>query len=88
MKKRKFKQYLGLYVLILPAIIYVLIFSYGQMYGMVTGKPDNLLTFPKLFNDIYVWSGVWQNVGWGTIVYLAALAGESTALRPCAAAII
>lgn len=26
-----------------------------------------------LFNDIFVWSGVWQNAGWGMIIYLAAL---------------
>ena len=188
MKKRKVKRFLGLYVLILPAILYVLIFSYGPMYGIImafenfkpklgylgsewvglkhfqrfishpdfwkmlkntisislyslatfpcaiilaiminevkhskykkavqmvtyaphflstvvvcslvtmfmgregvfgvlygsfTGKAENLLTIPKLFNDIYVWSGVWQSVGWGTIVYLAALAGVSAEL--------
>lgn len=26
-----------------------------------------------LFQDMYVWSGVWQNTGWGTIIYMAAL---------------
>ena len=26
-----------------------------------------------LFNDVFVWSGVWQNSGWGMIIYLAAL---------------
>ena len=27
------------------------------------------------FKSIYVFSGVWQNTGWGSIIYLAALAG-------------
>lgn len=27
----------------------------------------------SLFDDVYVWSGVWQNSGWGMIIYLAAL---------------
>jgi putative aldouronate transport system permease protein len=31
------------------------------------------ITIPRFFNDIYVWSGVWQTIGWGTIVYLAGL---------------
>lgn len=30
---------------------------------------------PKLFKSIYVWSGIWQNLGWSSIIYLAALAG-------------
>ena len=29
----------------------------------------------SMFPSIYVWSGVWQNIGWGTIIYLAALSG-------------
>jgi putative aldouronate transport system permease protein len=35
------------------------------------------ITIPKLFDDIYVWSGVWQTIGWGTIVYLAGLSNVS-----------
>lgn len=27
----------------------------------------------SLFDDVFVWSGVWQNSGWGMIIYLAAL---------------
>lgn len=27
----------------------------------------------SLFNDVFVWSGIWQNSGWGMIIYLAAL---------------
>ena len=30
---------------------------------------------PAWFKTIYVWSGVWQNTGWGTIIYIAALSG-------------
>ena len=32
---------------------------------------------PKYFRSLYVWSGVWQNIGWGTIIYIAALANVS-----------
>src|SRR5690606_36634090 len=32
---------------------------------------------PNLFSSIYVWSGVWQHIGWETIIYLAALSNLS-----------
>lgn len=35
----------------------------------------NLLASPNRFADIYVWSDVWQHVGWDSIIYLAALTG-------------
>lgn len=35
----------------------------------------NVLGDPKLFSSLYVWSGVWQGVGFGAIIYIAALAG-------------
>lgn len=49
----------------------------GHLYTMFTGKSENLLTIPSFFSSIYVWSGVWQSTGWGTIIYLAALSGIS-----------
>ncbi|MBQ8230978.1 MAG: sugar ABC transporter permease [Lachnospiraceae bacterium] len=39
---------------------------------------------PKYFRHLYVWSGVWQNMGWSAIVYLAALAGVDPALHEAA----
>lgn len=47
----------------------------GHLYELLTGQEQNLLYIPEYFRSIYVWSGVWQNVGWGTIIYLSALAG-------------
>ncbi len=38
----------------------------------------------SLFQDLYVWSGIWQNAGWGSIIYLAALAGVSPELHEAA----
>lgn len=31
------------------------------------------LTYPEYFASIYVWSGVWQSVGFGTVIYMSAL---------------
>lgn len=35
----------------------------------------NWLAKPEWFKSIYVWSGIWQGVGWDAIIYLSALAG-------------
>ena len=34
----------------------------------------NLLISSKYFRSIYVISGIWQNIGWGSIIYLSAIA--------------
>lgn len=36
------------------------------------------------FRSLYVWSGVWQNAGWGTIIYLAALSAIDSELHEAA----
>lgn len=43
------------------------------------GRHD-LITVPKYFSTIYVVSGLWQNLGWDAIIYLAALASVSPEL--------
>ncbi|MDI7276751.1 MAG: ABC transporter permease subunit [Anaerolineae bacterium] len=39
---------------------------------------------PEWFRGLYVGSGIWQNVGWGSIVYLAALANIDPTLYEAA----
>lgn len=39
------------------------------------GTVPPFLTTASYFKHFYVWSGVWQGAGWGTIIYLASLAG-------------
>jgi ABC-type polysaccharide transport system permease subunit len=48
------------------------------------GVSRDLMGIPAAFPHIYVWSGIWQNAGWGTIVYLAALAGVDPSLHEAA----
>ncbi len=38
---------------------------------------SNILSDPNAFSHIYVWSGIWQSVGWSSIIYTAAIAGVS-----------
>lgn len=37
------------------------------------GERKTMLLEPGLFRPIYIISGIWQNVGWDSIIYLAAL---------------
>ena len=49
---------------------------YCQADGQFFGAPaQNLLIDPNKFTPIYVISGIWQNIGWNSIIYLAALSG-------------
>lgn len=50
-----------------------------NLIGSLFGKEHvAFLTVPKYFQHIHVWSGIWQNTGWGTIIYLAALSQVDT----------
>ena len=44
----------------------------------------SFMSRPDLFQSVYVISGIWQNAGWGTIIYLAALAGVDPQLHEAA----
>jgi len=48
------------------------------------GERVNFLTVPEWFNDIYVWSGVWQGMGWSAIIYMSSLAGVDPSLHEAA----
>lgn len=48
------------------------------------GQPISFITEPAWFKTIYVGSGVWQQMGWSSIIYLAALAGIDPHLHEAA----
>lgn len=48
------------------------------------GSSISFLTSPEWFRHIFVWSGQWQTLGWGTIIYLAALSGVNPELHEAA----
>jgi putative aldouronate transport system permease protein len=48
------------------------------------GQRVTFMGEPGLFKSIYVWSGVWQSVGYSSIIYLAALAGINPELQEVA----
>lgn len=52
----------------------------NQMISVFGGTPVEWLGTTKYFRHLYIWSGVWQGIGWGTIIYLSALSGVSSEL--------
>ncbi|MAG14057.1 MAG: sugar ABC transporter permease [Spirochaetales bacterium] len=61
--------------------------NYGPINMVIKaigGKSIFFMTRPELFKTIYVFSGVWQNVGWGSIIYLAALSSVDPGLHESA----
>lgn len=52
-----------------------------SLFGM---EPVNMLNFPEYFVPILVTSGIWQSVGWESIIFLAALTGVDESLYEAA----
>ena len=50
------------------------------LIGMLGGEQKDLIAYPEYFWSISVWSGVWQGMGWSSIIYIAALSGVSQEL--------
>jgi len=48
---------------------------FSQIIELFGGTRRNLLIDPSAYRPIYVLSGIWQSIGWNSIIYLAALSG-------------
>lgn len=48
---------------------------FSQINVALGGVPKNYMVDPNYFYTIYVASGIWQYIGWNSIIYLAALSG-------------
>ena len=58
---------------------------YGAISRAVTGSPPkDIFAEADAFRHMHVWSGIWQNLGWGSIIYLAALSGVDLSLHDSA----
>ena len=58
---------------------------YGTISKALTGtRPVDILANPASFPHLYVWSGIWQNAGWSSIIYVAALANSDQQLHEAA----
>ncbi len=51
---------------------------------MLGGEAVSFMTGPQYFRTIFIASGIWQGIGWGTIIYLAALSNVDPQLHEAA----
>ena len=47
----------------------------GQLVSIFSGKTENLLANPSYWRPLYIVSNLWQGLGFGSIIYVAALSG-------------
>ena len=55
----------------------------GVVYDIIkyfTGEERSLLAQPECFIPVYVISDIWQEIGWGSIIYISALSGIDSQL--------
>ena len=57
---------------------------FNDIIAFFGGERSPLLQNPKLYRTMYVASGIWQQVGWGSIIYLSSLAGVDQQLYEAA----
>lgn len=57
---------------------------FNDIIAFFSGQRSPLLQNPKLYRGIYVASSIWQEIGWGSIIYLSALAGVDSQLYEAA----
>lgn len=56
----------------------------GGLINLIFGTSIDFLNQSSMFRTIYVASGIWQEAGWGTIIYLATLSSVDTSLYEAA----
>ena len=57
---------------------------FNDIIVLLGGERSPLLQNPGLYRTIYVASSIWQEIGWGSIIYLSALAGVDSQLYEAA----
>ncbi|WP_312542898.1 ABC transporter permease subunit [Enterococcus sp.] len=92
-KKIKQKIQLILYapnfisVVIIVGMLFLFLSANGPINGLVekfTGQSIMFMSNPDYFRTIYILSGIWQGMGWASILYTATLAGISSDLYEAA----
>ena len=68
-------------------LMQILSFRTGIVNNVLVGlglERINFMGKASYFRSIFVWSGIWQNAGYSSIIYISALAGVNTQLHEAA----
>lgn len=71
-------------IMVVCGMIKIFLSPSGGLINLLLGTSIDFMTESSMFRTIYVASGIWQDAGWGCIIYLATLATVDTALYEAA----
>ena len=70
--------------MVICGMIKIFLSPSGGLLNLILGTQIDFLTESAAFRTIYIVSGIWQDAGWGCIIYLATLATVDTSLYEAA----
>lgn len=70
--------------MVICGMIRIFLSPSGGLLNLILGTSTDFLTESGAFRTIYIVSGIWQDAGWGCIIYLATLATVDTCLYEAA----
>lgn len=70
--------------MIICGMIRIFLSPTGGLLNLILGTSVDFLTESSAFRTIYIASGIWQDAGWGCIIYLATLANVDPGLYEAA----
>lgn len=75
-------------IMVLAGMLHIFLSPYGGLINLVLNafgqESIYFMGDAKWFRPVYILSGIWQDTGWGTIIYLATLSGVNTELYEAA----
>ena len=70
--------------MVICGMIRIFLSPSGGLINLLLGSSVDFLTEASAFRTIYIASGIWQDAGWGIIVYMATLSNIDTSLYEAA----
>ena len=70
--------------MVICGMIRIFLSPSGGLINLIAGTNIDFLTQASAFRTIYIVSGIWQDAGWGIIIYMATLANVDTSLYEAA----
>ncbi len=71
-------------IMVVCGMIRIFLSPSGGLVNLMFGTSVDFLTEASAFRTIYIASGIWQDAGWGCIIYLATLANVDPSLYEAA----
>lgn len=71
-------------IMVVCGMLRIFLSPSGGLINLIFGTSIDFLTESSAFRTIYIASGIWQDAGWGCIIYLATLANVDPGLYEAA----